>query len=106
MDHLSSIFYNNKMTSSVPSIKEYENWQVLPKAGFPIVFISVPKGKCLFGPVSYRNELEARVVLQYVRKFNDLVVETHTRYRRQGYTAVENDSVGILTPYVYQVRNR
>jgi hypothetical protein len=68
------------------------------------MFVSTSKGKSLFGPLSYRNELEARIVLKYIRLITDLVVNTHIHYRRQGYTNVEKDSIGIVTPYIYQTR--
>jgi superfamily I DNA and/or RNA helicase len=102
---LSNIFYGNRLTSDAQPIREFENWSELPTKKFPILFIDMPPAtKHLFGPTSYRNELEARVVLHYLRMVNTLIVDTNAKYRRQGWTEVLKDDIGIITPYKYQTR--
>ncbi|XP_051168910.1 putative helicase mov-10-B.2 [Leptopilina boulardi] len=85
------MFYDGELVACAgENVKIAENWTILPKKKFPIIFHAVHGYEEINSLHSVANEEEAKIVIKYVEKLLD-----------DGFNGVEinDNNIGIVTPF-------
>ncbi|XP_051168911.1 putative helicase mov-10-B.1 [Leptopilina boulardi] len=85
------MFYDGELVACAgENVKIAENWTILPKKKFPIIFHAVHGYEEINSLHSVANEEEAKIVIKYVEKLLD-----------DGFNGVEinENNIGIVTPF-------
>ncbi|XP_043472685.1 putative helicase mov-10-B.1 [Leptopilina heterotoma] len=88
------MYYDSELVACAGNeVKIAENWNHLPKKGFPIIFHAVYGHEENNESYSVANKVEAEIVMNYVEKLLDEGLEG---------VKIPEENIGIVTPFRYQ----